>query len=523
MSPIVASSQANRRAGRLRSRTCAGVPLLGLLGLAMLDAHAQDASTSGRKALTVVPSVSVNEMLTNNAKLSDSEKRADLVSEVTPAIRMQAASARFQGSLDYSVMGLDYARGTDKDSVQQNLAADMKAQLVDDAVFFDANANVSRQNISPLGTPTPDAALRTSNQTQVSSFAVDPYVRGRLGGFADYQLGVNYAWTHAGAQSVGDTQNASQTLHVGPDAPLARVNWAVDASRQTTDFSLGRKTTTESVVGSLLFTPVGEVQLSLRGGREANDLQTVELHNTATYGGGLRWIPSERTSLSIQDDKHFYGNSYSVNFEHRSASAVLSFGFSRSGNFDSSTASQGQPMTAFDLVYLQLTSKYPDPIARANQALIDLQALGLNPLSTVPSGFLTNAVSLQKSAFASFGYLGQRSSLILSVQQSESTRLDTLSSAVDLLSDGGTIRLRSATLSASRQLTPQSSASLNLAESRSYDLTSGSRVDLRSVVANWSTQLGMRTQMSLGARHSIASGESSYVESALLATLTLQF
>ena len=99
--------------------------------------------------------------------------------------------------------------------------------------------------------------------------------------------------------------------------------------------------------------------------------------------------------------------------------------------------------TAFDLVYMQLASRYPDPIVRANQTLLELQALGLNPLVVVPSGFLTNAVSVQRNLAFSVGYLGLRTSLLLSAQQTDTSRLDLLSTAVDSLSDGSSIRVRS--------------------------------------------------------------------------------
>jgi uncharacterized protein (PEP-CTERM system associated) len=131
-------------------------------------------------------------------------------------------------------------------------------------------------------------------------------------------------------------------------------------------------------------------------------------------------------------------------------------------------------------------------------------------------------VSLQRDLSLSVAYIGLRTTWLLSAQQGNTSRLDRLSPAVDSLADGSSIRQRSISLSASHRLTPQSSANLGVVESRTLDRDSGTRIVLRTFTVNWVTQLGLRTNFSLGARRSISFGNSSFTESALLATLSLQ-
>jgi uncharacterized protein (PEP-CTERM system associated) len=523
MIAIVARAKPDRRDLRSVAMDRFALTVLGLLGMVTVDANAQpDAGADANRPFSIVSSLSVNETLTNNAGLTATDRQADLITQVSPALRMRSAAGWAQGFLNYSIVGVDYARGTDANSIQQSLDAAVTTQALDHHLFMYADASISRQNISAFGTQTPDASLRTGNQTQVTSLDAAPYLQGNLAGVVAYRVGVDYATTHSGSGTIGNSTNTGESVHLGTNESTARAAWALDVSHEDTDFSLGRSTTTESAVGSLIFNPDAELQFSLRGGREANNVESLYLKNTPTYGGGMRWTPSERTTLSLQDDKRYFGNSYALSFQHRTGQTVWTLSDSRQVVSDASAASQGQLTTAFDLIYLQLTSKYPDPITRASQTLLELQALGLDPLVVVPSGFLTNAVSLQHNLMLSFAYIGLRTSFLVFAEQSDSNRLDPLSSAVDSLAEGGTIRQRSISLSASHRLTPQSSANLDFVESRTVARVTSFREALRTITANWVTQLGLRTQLSLGARRSISTGDSSYTESALLASFTLQ-
>ncbi|MCK9686372.1 TIGR03016 family PEP-CTERM system-associated outer membrane protein [Scleromatobacter humisilvae] len=497
--------------------------VLGLLSLAMFDAQAQpDSGGDASRPFIISPSVTVNETLTDNANLTATDRRADLVTQVSPSLQVRSAAGWAQGFLNYSLVGLNYARSTSADAIQQSLESAVQTQLLDHHLFIDGNASISRQNISAFGTQTPDAALHTDNQTQVASLSVTPYLQGILAGNVAYRLGGDYSITHSSSGAIGNSTNSGGSAHLGTAQTTARIGWGLDVSDEKTDFSEGRATTTKSAVGSLIFSPDGELQLTLRGGREGTDVESLNLKYDTTYGASVRWKPSDRTTLLLEDDKRYFGDAYTFSFQHRTAHTVWMIGDSRQVTNNASAASQGQLMTAFDLIYMQLASKYPDPVTRASQTLLELQALGLNPLVVVPTGFLTDAVSLQRTLSFSVGYIGLRTNILLSAQQSDTSRLDPLSTASDSLSDGSSVRQRTASLSASHRLTELSSLNLTLSDSRTLDRDSGAHVELRTATVNWITQLGLRTHFSLGARRSIAIGDSPYTEWALLATLNLQ-
>ena len=523
MMATVARAKPERRPPRPVANDRFRLTVLGLLSLVAVGAQAApDAGGDGSRPFVITPNVSVNETLTDNANLTATDRRPDLISQVSPGVQLRSAAGWAQGFLNYSLVGITYARSTSSGSIQQSLNSAVQTQLLDHHLFIDGNASITRQNITAFGTQTPDSALHTDNQTQVAALALTPYLAGVLAGNTEYRLGGDYSITHSSSDAIGNTRNSGGSAHLGTAQTTARIGWGLDVSDEGTDYSLGRSTTTKSAVGSLIFSPDGELQFTVRGGREGTDVESLNLKYDTTYGASLRWAPSDRTTLLLQDDKRYFGDAYTLSFLHRSAHTVWTISDTRQVINNGSATAQGQPMTAFDLLYSQLTSKYPDPIARANQALAELEALGLNPLVMVTPGFLTNAVSLERNVAFSVGYIGLRTNILLSAQQDDMSRLDPLSQAVDSLSNGSSIRQRTASLSVSRRLTELSSLNLTLADSRSLDRDSGTHVELRTVILNWITQLGPRTHFSLGARRAISVGASPYTESALLATLTLQ-
>ena len=523
MMATVARAKPERRHSRPVATDRSRLAVLGLLSLAMAGARAgPDSGGETGRPFSITPNITVDETLTNNAKLSATDHRPDLVSQVSPGLQMRSAAGWAQGYLNYSLVGVTYARSTSPDSIQQSLQSAIQTQMLDHHLFVDGMASISRQNISALGPQTPDASLRTGNQTQVESVSLTPYVQGVLAGNVAYRLGGNYSKMHSGAEGLGNSADSGGNAHLGTAQTTARIGWGLDVSDDQSRFSGGRTTTNKSAVGSLIFSPDGELQFTLRGGREGNNVKTLDVKYDTTYGAGLKWIPSERTTLVLQEDKRYFGDAYTLSFEHRSAQTVWMISDTRQVVDNGSTASQGPSLTAFDLVYAQLASKYPDPVARANQTLLELQALGLNPLVVIPTGFLTDAVSLQRNISFSVAYIGLRTTLLLAAQQGDTSRLDPLSTAVDSLSSGTSIRTRSLSLSASHRLSPLDSANLMLTESRTLDRDSGSHSTLRTISANWLKQLSLRANSSLGLRRSISSGDSPYTESALLATLSLQ-
>jgi hypothetical protein len=78
--------------------TATSVPVAASLVMASAGAYAQESgSDSGlRRAVSIVPRVSVTETLTDNVRLSSVDKQADLITEISPGIRISSEGRRLK-------------------------------------------------------------------------------------------------------------------------------------------------------------------------------------------------------------------------------------------------------------------------------------------------------------------------------------------------------------------------------------------------------------------------------------------
>ena len=507
--------------------TCLGArfarPLAGAIALAALAAHAQDSGL--RPGLTLVPQLGIQQTYTDNVHLTSGGGKSELITELSPQLRLSSNAGRVKGYLDYAVRGLIYARESSSNNVQQTLSASGVAEAVENWAYVDASASISQQNISALGTQSPDPALLNSNRTEVKSLRVSPYVRGQLGSFANYEGRLNWQSTNSDS-SRADSTTSGGSLRLASNASFARVGWLLDASHQVIDFHASGKNESDRISGALTFAATPELMLSARAGHESNDFVTLTKQGYRTWGWGATWTPTERTRLDVQREQRFFGSSHSVRFEHRMPHSVVTFTDVRDVSTDASngTGNGSGPRTVFDLLFTQFASLAPDPVVRA--ALVDIFLLnnGLTRSSLVSGGFLTSSLSLQRRSDLSFAWTGVRTTFIMSAFRNDARQLDPAAVATDDLANGNLLRQYGISLNASHRLTPLTSLSVLASRTKTSATVTAQATDLRSLTATLTSRIRANADLSLSARHSLfESTATPYTENAVIANLQLRF
>ena len=510
-----------RRLSHVCCHPVARFPAIGLMAMAALSSHAQD--SVDRRAVAIVPRFSVTQTLTDNARLSADNKRFEAITQLSPGVHISSNAGRIQGSLDYALNGVVHARDSSASNLQHALRAFVRAEAVENWAYLDASASISQQNIAALGTQSPDPALNNSNRTEVSTFSIAPYVRGSLGGIANYEARLHHAGTNSDTSNADSTTTAA-TLRLSSDRQWARLGWFADASHQVVDFHAGRETESDRINAGLSFVVGPELSFSARGGREINNLVSLDRQSHVTSGFGLVWNPTERTRFTLDRDRRYFGHSHSIRFEHRTPKTVWKYLDVRDVSSGASSNSVANPVTVFDLLFAQLASEVPDPVQRALIVNDFMQRMGISPNALAVGGFLTAASSLQRRQELSFALIGVRTTITVSGFRTEGSRLDTVSTVVDDLANGNVLRQRGLSVTAAHRLTPDSSLMLTASQLNTSGTVGDRSTRLRSGLLTWSSRVGSRTHLSLGARHvRFASNTTPYTESALIGTLTLRF
>ncbi len=514
---IMPSSHLNHR------DVAAGILWIGLSCALSVQAQSSAQSVGSGRSTSITPRVSASVTATDNVNLTATNTKSDIYTQLSPGLSWTSNGGRVRGSVDYALNGFLYADASDKNQIQHALNAVVVAEAIENWAFVDLNATVSQQVISALGTQSTTPGANSNNQTQVATYSVSPYIMGRLFGDTAYEVRLRYGGSRAESSAASNATSTSALIRMNGGTGLRSLGWSTDLNRQQDDYSAGRKTTADRFRGSLIYSVTPQLGLSLLGGYEANDYLLGGNRSGETYGGGINWRPTERTQFSAQREHRLFGNSYAVSFEHRMPRSVWRYSASRDVS-SSASPTTGTVLSAYDLYFAQFASIEPDPVKR--QVLVNnfLLANGINPSATVGGGFLTSTLTLQRRQDLSVGLIGVRNSITFFASRSDSRRLDGVTPAGGDLATFGDIQQTAFSANLSHRLTPESSLSLLLSEQRTTGNSGSQSTTLRLVNLNWSSKLGQRSTVSLGARHSVfESATGPYDENAVTGILTMQF
>jgi len=475
-------------------------------------------------ALAVSSNVGVTETLTDNVRLSSSEKLADLVSQLSAGIRLSSRSGRIQGSLDYTLTGYSYARGHGSNNFQNSLNAAGKAELVENWMSIDASAQVGQQAISAFGQQSIDPGLINNNRTEVRSVRVSPMVHGSIGGQIDYRGALSFASTRSGAaDSLGNGDTSTASVSVG-SSKSSTLGWTASVTRSHANYDASRSTDQESANLSLSYVPTSNWRLTGSLGRESTNLTSQDKTANATWGLGADWSPSNNIRLNAQLDHRFFGNGHQLSFEYRFPRSVFRLSSSRDINDGTSQGTSAPLGTAYDLFNTVFASIEPDPGKRDSLVRNYLQQYGVSPTALVAAGFLASSATLERRTDVSYAIQGVRSTATASFFDTTSSRLDRQSSGVDDLSGSNLLRQRGYGLTLGHRLTPQTGMSLDFSRQTTSGASSTRTSSLQTISLNLTTTFGERSTGTLAARHSaFGSTTQPYTENAVIATFGLRF
>lgn len=517
------------RAPSHKSAQLFGCLLGGLLLTANTLAQEDATAPASRPAWLITPSISGSLTLTDNVRPGLADKRSDLITSIAPAIHIDGKGGRVSGNLNFAWRQNFYANESRYNNDQMSLSANGKAELVEQWLFLDALASIAQHANSVFGTQTASNELVNTNRAQTTSWQWSPYVQGYFGASnVSYELRYRDIRTTAdsGLYATGsDVDTQIWSGHLAGGTPLALLGWSLLAEDQRTSFRV-RDTQSSRVIGKLEYRLDPQFKVNVSAGRESDNYSNYQWQHRTVTGYGLDWAPTERTLLKLAKEKRSFGDGHTIDFSHRTALTAWKFVDTRSVVIPAQQFTTAPVSTAYDLLFLQLASSIPDPVARDQAVSALLQSAGIPANSLIYGNVVTAQPFIQRRQQASVSLTGANNTVTFTAQRSSNTRLGTGVSPLDDFALSQNIRQSGLSASWAHKLSPLSNLTLNALTSHSRG-DAGQDARLRSLSLLYTTKLGARTTASFGLRQSnydnAGTGTADYTEHALTGTLSASF
>lgn len=488
----------------------------------MVAAEGIEKSAEPKQSIRVTPRVSVTETWTDNVRLSNAGQ-SEQITEVSPGLHVDLNKARLKGFFDYAITGIAYANTSAANRSSNALSSTMQLEAIDDTLFVEATGSIAQQAASAFGSQSLDNTSINTNRTEVSTYRISPYLKGHLGDVATYTARYSRSTTSSGAVGASNSATHEMVLGLKGDIGTKRFGWTADIKDQEVSYGAGRTTENGIALLGLVYAFTPRLGLAAELGTESNNFTTPSRESSSISGAGLTWIPRESTKLSALLFHHSYGDTYKLDFDHRTARTVWHFSDSKQITQSPNIQGSGSRGSAYDLYYAQFAAIEPDPIARAQLVNTYLQTYGIAPDALVNAGFTAASVALEHRQQLSFAILGVRDSITFLAEQSESNRLDLLTTARDDFSLSPTVRQWALSGNFAHRLTPDSSVGLLVSQIKTSGALSTQYTSLRAVKLNLTSRIGKKSVAMIGLRKVDAENNLiPYSESAVMASFNLQ-
>lgn len=243
----------------------------------------------------------------------EGDEGAALVTEIGPAWEVSITTSRINAALRSSSLARKQSLTDSSLELRNELDATTTIEFLENLFFLDASATSSRQTIDTTTTG------GESDQDQVTSYSISPYLVNHFGSFADSEFRLTFAETIVDAETASDDSTASASFLVSSGRDFNNLFWSLSANTSRTSRSEEDDDISETSLSangeyaiSRYFSLVGSVGYQIR-----DDTGTDNDVDDPTWEIGFDWRPSPRTDVRMTYGQRDGDTSVRANINHR--------------------------------------------------------------------------------------------------------------------------------------------------------------------------------------------------------------
>jgi uncharacterized protein (PEP-CTERM system associated) len=477
----------------------------------------------------VSPYLRIEATATDNSGFDDSRQaQGDVILQVSPRLRVDTKGARHRLLADVELNALKYTRHSQPDRILPKGRISLNSEVIERWLFLDSAIDLDQTNENPYAARVDGAS--SFNRINTTRFSLSPFLQHDFGSEFTLQIRSDNVWTRrGGAYSESDPRRDS-VLHqhvVELERRPTPLGFSIELSQQETRYSGDADTVLDigsaRAIANYAVDP--QLVLGLSTGAERSRF-ALSRTTESTYGVRVRWLPTERTDLTLGLDRRFFGTGWGLELRHRAPWIALYLRLTRepTATPTSQVLAPGEGDIAA-LLNAALTTRHPDAEERARLVRSLIDQLNLPANLTGPLEVFADYAQLQQSASVTMTLLGRVNNVSLTAY-SRSYRQ--LARADDVLGLGaGDNRQRGGVVEVSHRLSSISAIQLSLGASRIEGLGArqGDYTTNRWARAALDYRLSPRSSVNVGLRRQFVRSNvaGSARESGLFAGIAHQF
>jgi uncharacterized protein (PEP-CTERM system associated) len=370
-----------------------------------------------KKTGSLLPGVRASTSYSSNYNLDSrnvDSKGGDFIVLLAPYLKGESEAPRLRYKLDLSLNNLYRVRSSEKILGRVNLNGKFTASILGDYLWLDGTGVIANTNKDLFGKLNADPELAFTNTAQIRQFSLSPYIKSRLGGFADSTIRYGLQWNTNSANVVEQSRfiNSLSADIRGVDSDSKNWNWSWSGEYSVRKFG-EQDVKRRFSIGSVYWVPTPSIRLTGSGVYDQIDGVVSRKGKTQGFGPGLGVDVSlaERTRADLKVIRRYYGTSTNFSLNHSSQLVYGTANYSKgvTGSVDSGVFSidPGSVFGNYAVVN--------NPIYRS--FLADNLRLGYG----IPygAGLIDDTYILEKRAGFSLGLTGLRSSITLNAYRNQ--------------------------------------------------------------------------------------------------------
>jgi hypothetical protein len=386
---------------RAASRIWAAGLLAACSALAVSTAYAADmadphAETVDPRPFVIVPTLGVQESVTNNVDLTSAARKTDFVTRIFAGAEVSLNEGRVEAHGTGQISYDQYARETELSGWSFLGYGTASYKLVPDLLSLDAEGTATNGNISTFGTSAVERS-GVAGRVQLATYDVGPHLTTEVGDFADLNAIARFD------QVFYTAADGSTVIDLPRDANIGQVVGRLDTGKRFPGYQLMTTGQYEkdnhgfqlyNIVESAFINLTPNLRVIGRGGYE-NVFQTkVTDISAGVWSAGLELTLNNRSKISVERGERYNHGAWAVN-----ALVQISDRFYLRARYDETLQPDQVFISNSFIDFIDTTTQLPPPLMPGNFTV---------------NGTLLDGTSLNKSAEAHLIYIWPTQSIDVS-------------------------------------------------------------------------------------------------------------